>query len=136
MEEVYPDEIDITLTGSSLAILVIYRHLIVSGSIGDCTLVKLSQNLETMMPDKEIMNSGMSIAEAENREDIFAHLGEIRKNAQGKDCIYVKGREYPESPMINCLGCKVGRRIGMIDLKIFYTIIRSETIDKQCCLLL
>ena len=136
LEAEHPHLMDTLITGSSLAVLIIFRSKIASGMLGDVVLVKLSQNLDTMSTEFFQINAGLSINTVSERERVFGSMGEIRKNSLGKEAIYVKGREYPECPMISCLGCRVGKKVGVSGDSFFREDMRSELFDRQGCLLL
>lgn len=113
VEAEYPEDLDTLLTGASLAVLVIYKGQIASGIIGDSILLKLTQNLDGGKVSFQPINSGLQMNSSEDREKIYFSHGEMRKNVIGKECIYIKGRDYPESPMIASIGCRLGKEIGM-----------------------
>lgn len=113
VEQEYPEDLDTLLTGASLAVLVIYKGQIASGIIGDSMLLKLNQSLDGGKVTFQPINSGLQMNSEEDREKIYSSHGEMRKNVIGKECIYIKGREYPESPMIASIGCRLGKEIGM-----------------------
>lgn len=113
IESQYESDLDTLLTGCSLGIMILYKGVIASGIIGDARLLKLSQNLDGGKINYEVINEGLSMSSGEDKERIYWSHGEIRKNSISKECIYVKGREYPESPMLSCIGCRIGKEIGI-----------------------
>lgn len=138
LEKTKGEEIDTIVSGASLAILIIYKNKIASGVIGDAVLIRLSQEVqkEKMKMNKIEIIQGLSMSDENYREKIYSSIGEIRKNGLGKECIYIKGRDYPESPMMSCLGCAIGKRIGVSADGFSRQDDRNSIIDKQCCLLL
>lgn len=136
VEKKHPNLMDTLMSGSSLAMVIIYKGMIASGIIGDAVLMKLSQNLEDLTTEFSQINAGLSMSSISERERVFNSMGEIRKSSKGKECIYVKGREYPECPMISSLGCRIGKKIGVSSDSLSRVNFRSELFDRQGCLLL
>lgn len=136
IENQHGSELDTLLTGCSLAIMIIYKGVVASGIVGDALLLKLSQNLDGGKIEYEPINTGLPMTSNEDRERIYWSHGEIRKNNIGKECIYIKGREYPESPMISCIGCRIGKEVGMSSDSYLNQDERNKLFERQGILML
>lgn len=136
IEEKHKEELDTLMSGASLAILIIYKGQIASGILGDALLVKLEQNIDGGPIKYKPINIGLPMTSAEERERIYWSQGEIRKNYFGKECIYVKGREYPEAPMMSCIGCRIGKQVGIISDHFLNQESHNKLFDRQGILLL
>lgn len=136
LERKKSNDIDTLLTGTSLSVLVLYKNRVASGILGDAVLVKMAQNQEGSITERREVIEGLSMECDKDREKIFWSLGEIRKNIYGKECIYVKGREYPECPMMSCIGCRVGKKIGITSDCMVDSFDRGKIIDKPCSIML
>lgn len=134
-----PGEMDTIITGCSLAILIMYKGKYACGIVGDCMFMKLSNVSDERSNSflaQETLLEGISMNDIEERERVFSSLGEIRKNIYGKECIYVKGRDYPEIPMMSSLGCKIGRQVGLSAYSRNRVLERIDSVSRQCCLFL